>query len=247
MYSFWNPGSQTWSAPAVAAAGLVGAMAHASAARPGAAFAIVARDADPQTPDGGTLDLYTWNGAAWSTATTFASGGVDNRTPEGVYDASGGGHVVWVRNDELVEATLADPTPRLIRGASGSMAFFDIQLVTNPQGNLTLLWQEVADNEPANIFAAIYDTAAHQWSEDRRLTEDPVCRHENLRASYGADGRLRAAFVATEIERHTLPATLEGQPVTGDPPAVGRLLAHVARRADVDAVPDDDQRPPGQG
>ena len=209
-YSVWNGSS--WSAPAAIATGLTGVADHAAARRGSNAFVIVPRDPNPGVTDDGVLDLYTWNGSIWSGPSSFAGGGIENRLPSVVYDVSGGGHVVWVRGDDLVHATLASPTPALVRPGSPALSFYDVQLTVNPSGNLTLLRQDSVDNGPANIFATLYDSAAGSWSVDRRLTEDSSLAHQ-LHGSFGSDGKLRAAYLATNILRVTQNFVIAGQTV----------------------------------
>ena len=110
-------------------------------------------------------------------SSSFAAGDVENRVPTLVFDAAGVGHVAWLRDGDLVHATLPDPTPRTVREGSDSMAFHGARFFDNAAGNLTLVWQEVVDNGPANVFARIYDPASASWSMDRRLTEEPEVLH----------------------------------------------------------------------
>jgi uncharacterized repeat protein (TIGR01451 family) len=203
-YAFWN--GSGWSAPAVVSENLAGVSGHAAALRGSNAFVVLPRD--PDAADDGVLDLYTWDGAAWNGPASFAAGGVENRLPSVVYDAAGEGHVVWLRGDDLVHATLGDHTPHVIRAGSESMAFYSTQLLVNPQGNLTLTWQESADNGPANVFATLYDTASQTWSADRRLTESPQEAHD-VSGFYGADGQLHLAYLSTVIERVPKDVTLD--------------------------------------
>jgi PKD repeat protein len=213
-FSIWNAATQAWSAPATAAFGLVGVASHTGAVRGTQAFLLVSRDPNLAMADDGVLDLLTWDGTAWSAPSLFAGGGVENRIPTAIYDANGEGHVVWFRDGDLVQATLTDPTPRTLRSGSGSMAFFGLRFLTNPQGNLTLLWQEVADNQPANLFARVFDPASGSWSDDRRLTAEEEVKHHSVSGFYGADGVLRAVYLATQIGRTTREVELEGQNVT---------------------------------
>ena len=205
-YAFWN--GSGWSTPAVVAGNLIGVSGHAAALHGSGAFIVLPRDPDADAADDGVLDLYTWDGTAWSGPASFAAGGVENRLPSAVYDAAGEGHVVWLRGDDLVHATLGDHTPHVVRAGSESMAFYSTQLLVNPQGNLTLTWQESADNGPANIFATVYDTASQTWSADRRLTESPQ-EAQDVSGFYGADGQLHLAYLSTAIERVPKDVTLD--------------------------------------
>jgi PKD repeat protein len=197
-YSFWN--GSAWSSAANVATNLAGVSSHAAAVRGAGAFIILPRDPDANVLDDGVLELYLWNGTAWSQAQAFAAGGVENSLPSAVYDASGAGHIVWLRGQDLVHATLDNTSPQMIRSGSTSLAFYNAKLLTNAQGNLTLIWQEMVDNGPANIFAMIYDPASQTWSADRRLTEDPALSRQ-VSGFYGSDGQIHLAYLATEINR----------------------------------------------
>lgn len=205
-YSCWK--GTNWSTPGAVASGLIGVNDHVVALRGSNAFIILPRDPAPGVEGDAVLDLYTWSGSSWSTASIFAAGGVENRLPSVTYDATGIGHAIWLRGNDLVHATLNSPLPQVIRAGSASMAFYSAQLFTNPQGNLTLVWQEVADNGPANIFAMLYDPATQTWSADRRLSEDTWEAHD-IAGFYGNDGRLHLTYLATNILRTTKTVTLD--------------------------------------
>lgn len=208
-YSFWN--GEAWSAPAPLANGLVGVGGQAAAIYGNRAFVIVARDPDPATDGDDMLDLYTWDGSQWSEASTFAAGGGANRLPAAVYDVAGESHIVWSRGDDLVHATLSDHTPVLVRAGSSSLSFSDAKLLVNPQGNLTLLWQQAVDNGPANIFAMLYDPLTRTWSADRRLNVDAAMNYD-VDGYYGRDNQLHATYLSTEINRTSETISVDGEP-----------------------------------
>jgi hypothetical protein len=80
------------------------------------------------------------------------------------------------------------------------MGFYSLQMLNNPQDNITLLWQEVIDNSPASIVAMLYDPASQTWSADRRLTDNSLEAHD-ISGAYGADGQLHLAYLSTAITR----------------------------------------------
>ncbi len=207
-YSFWNGSS--WNAVGVVTGNLVNISAQAAAVRGNNAFIILPRDPDLNVSSDRTLDVYTWNGSIWSQAAPFAGGNLDNILPSAVYDSTGQGQIVWLRGADLVQATLSNTTPRLVRQGSESMAFYNARLLSNSQGNLTLVWQEMVDNGPANIFATLYDTNSQTWSADLRLNENEWSA-KDVSGYYGSDGRLRIAFLATQVLRRTESVIIEGQ------------------------------------
>ena len=207
-YSFWNGSS--WNAVGVVAGNLVNISAQAAAVRGNNAFIILPRDPDLNVTSDRTLDVYTWNGSIWSQVAPFAGGNFDNILPSAVYDSTGQGQIVWLRGADLVQATLSNPTPRPVRQGSDSMAFYNARLLSNPQGNLTLVWQEVVDNGPANIFATLYDTNLQTWSADLRLNENDWSA-KDVSGYYGSDGRLRMTYLATQVLRRAENIVIEGQ------------------------------------
>jgi PKD repeat protein len=110
------------------------------------------------------------------------------------------------------------------------MAFYNVRLINNANGNLTLIWTEVVDNGPANIFAMVYDPATQSWSSDRRLTENQALAHD-VSGYYSGDGKLNLAYLATEVTRTTDTVVIDGQSrVIPNIPNEGRtdlqLLSH---------------------
>ncbi|MHB8797918.1 MAG: PKD domain-containing protein [Thermoanaerobaculia bacterium] len=208
--ALWN--GSAFDAPIVVASGLAGVSGQSSA-RFGAAGAIVlSRDPDPGVLDDDVVVLYPWNGTAWGSVETFASGSGGNRRPLAAYTPDGILHVVWLRGGDLVEGA-PGATPSLLRADSESVGFYGSLLVAGPSGTLTLVYQEVADNGPANLFARIYDPASGTWSEDRRLTQDQAMAHD-LHGFHASDGRVHLAYLATEIGRTTKDVVIDGEPVT---------------------------------
>ena len=204
-FSTWS--GTAWSAPAAIASGLAGVHQHAAARRGSAAFAIVSRDPDPVTPDDGVLDLYTWNGTSWSTRSTFAAGGVENRLPSALYDGTGKGHVVWVSGTDLVHATLAAPSPQVVRAGSDSLDFYETRLLVDTGGTLVLLRTASGDDGPANVVATVYDAVSDTWSLDVSIAPSASQAHD-VSAYFGADGQIHAAYLATQIVRTTRTVTI---------------------------------------
>lgn len=203
-YSFW--GAEGFDTPLRLPDELWGVSSHASAISGDHAVVLIPRDPNVYTIGDEVIDLYEWDGATWSGPTPFATDAAGSRAPTVVFDNTGEGHVVWLQGDDLVKATLSDPTPSVLRAGSASLAFLGAQLVNNPGGNITLTWQETVDNQPADIFAMIYDPITGTWSEDRRLTDKADLSHPDhlvhqASATYDSDSLLHAAYVITEITR----------------------------------------------
>ncbi len=211
--AFWDSSAEAWESPIEVVSNVTGLIRYDAAVNGSSAFVVFERDPDGALSGDRTLELFTFDGSSWSFEGAFAPGGVDDILPTVTYDSTGEGHVVWIRGGNLVHATLSDPTPVTIRPASTSVAFQSMELLTNSAGNITLLWEEVVDNGPANLFAMIFDPVSSTFSEDRRLTEDSWLAKKG-RATYGADGLLRIPYTATEIVRRDVDVDLNGETVT---------------------------------
>ena len=214
MFSIWDDVAQSWSSPATVAAGLVGVSSHVSANKGSEAVIVLSRDVNPAAQDDGQIESYIWNGTNWSGPTVFAVGGGENRHPVVIYDATGEAQVAWIRGGSLVRGSISSPTPQTVRSFSDSMAFAGMKYYSNVAGNLTLVWQEVVDNEPADMFAAVYDPSSGLWSADRRLTVESDVQHQDFEGYYGADGILRGVYLAQDILRSNQIVQIQGTDYT---------------------------------
>jgi PKD repeat protein len=221
MYSLWN--GTGFGTPGQVAGGLYGVSSHAAAISGGQAAILTTRDPDPTVSGDEIIELYEWDSSQWSEAKTFAASQESNRAPSVVFDDEGRGHVVWVRNhlvDGEVQADLfkaafdlpleEPPAVYPIRSGSASLAFQGARLLNSPGGNLTLLWQEVVDNQPADIFAMIFDSSSETWSKDRRLLARPELVHQ-ASAVYDQENVLHAVYLTTVIEREDQEVEIDGR------------------------------------
>ncbi|HVT15895.1 MAG TPA: PKD domain-containing protein [Thermoanaerobaculia bacterium] len=236
-FSLWS--NSGWTPAAPLATGLIGVGDHAPAFRGDRGVIIVPREPAPSSP--GVLDLYTWNGAAWSGPVMLEADGVENRHPSVAYDAQGEAHIVWLRGRDLAHATVRRSAPEVIRPGSTSLAFYGAKLLTGSQGFLTLIWQEVVDNGPASLFATSYDPQSATWSADLRLSDDPIEAHAFC-GYFGSDGLLHGAYLATQIDRTTATVGLSQSSVTiGNIPVEGQTDLRLFDRALVSDLATSDQ------
>lgn len=229
-YRIWNPATASFGAPGVVAAGLIGVDSHVAAFRGSSGVVLLSRgDPDDFVEDDEVIEAWHWNGSAWTGPSTFASGGFGHIRPQVQYDSMGTAHVVWLRGfektemedegpvtfvaHELVQATLGDPAPTLLREGTDSLAYFDARLLSNANGNLTLLSHAMSPEGPAALYALIYDDEAGVWSEPRQLTLDQDRLARNVSAAYGLDGVLRGAYLSTVTSRINEIEILDGEPV----------------------------------
>ncbi len=209
-YSIWDGSS--WSNPVTVADGLVGVGSHSLAVSAAAAVILVPVDPDPDLDGDERIDLYSWQGSNWSAGTTFAGGdGAANRLPAVAYDASGIAHVVWVRNGDLVQATIQNPVPSLVREQSAGLGFFDARLLPSPEGHLALVFQRETEEGPGDVFALVYDALTDSWSADRRLTQQTTASAYDLSGYFDSTGKVHLAYLDDYLERTTETVVIEGQ------------------------------------
>ena len=198
-----------WNTPGVVADALVGVSNHVAALRNGEGFVVIPRDPNPDAADDGVLEVLRLYEGAWGAVELFAAGDVENRLPTVSYDSAGQRHVVWLRGQDLVAATLEDPSPRRIRAGSTGLGFYDAKLVANADGNLALIYQQPSDTGAASFFASIYFPKTGGWGEGRELFQDPrLSRHPA--AYFDANGDLRISYVASDVVRGTRTVVIDG-------------------------------------
>jgi hypothetical protein len=237
-----------WTPPAVLDTSLVGVSHHVAAVRGEDAFIVIGRVPDLNTSSTSVLDVYRRLHGLWSGAQSFAADGTDSRLPTASYDSGGVAHVVWQHGNDLVGATLDDPSPKLIRTGSSSLGFYDARLLADKSGNLVLEFGKPNSDGIANLFATVYYSAAHSWSADQQLIEDTSVI-SNVSGYFSGDGALHAAYLATQISYVPQTVTVggtsqviqvpqEGQTdlktvnTTLPPPLTARLL-NISTRMDV--------------
>jgi len=209
-YSTWN--GSAWSGPATLAEGLVGVGSHAMAASSSEVVVLVPYDLDPDQAGDEGIDLYRWQGSGWSGPTTFAGAdGTDNRLPSVAFDASGVAHVVWVRNGDLVHATVSDPRPQVIRENSGGLGFCDARLLASPDGHLSLVFQRETEEGPGDVFALVYDAWTASWSSDRRLTEQTDASAYDISGYFDPAGRVHLAYLNNYPDFVTETVVIDGE------------------------------------
>jgi hypothetical protein len=194
-----------WTVPTALADALVGVGRHAAAVHGLEAFVVV-----PHTTDSnGALDVYRRTGGDWGAAKNFAASDVDNRLPSAAYSSDGLGHIVWVRDHDLVSATLDDGTPRRVRAGSTGVGFYDTRLVANADGNLALIYQQLSLEGPGSLFGCVYFSASNLWGEGQQLVNESR-QTRDASAFFDGGGQLRIAYVSTEILRTTQTVDING-------------------------------------
>ena len=218
FFSTWT--GSAWTAPAPVASNLAGVGGFTAARRGPEAFVVAPRDPDLAVAEDEVLEVYRWISGVWSAAQPFAAAGMGHRSPSVAYDASGTGHVLWIQGPDLVQATIALPTPQVVKAGSSSAGLM-AGLLTSSGDSLALVWQEASHNGPSNFYARLFDPASSTWSEDLRLNEDPMAATPPG-GYFGSDGTLHLVLVGSDVTRTNatvdfggVPTDIPNQPVFG--------------------------------
>lgn len=207
-FSLWDPEAGRWSSPSTVAAGLVGTVGHASAIRGDEALVVVEREVPD---DSGDLALFRWDGQGWREEPALFTGTSDDRSPRLVYDASGEAQALWIRDGELVHSALEPLEPVTIRSGGGSLGLLDSLLAPSLDGSLVLVWPEVGELGSADVTTLVFDPEQGRWSEPRSL-DATAAQVREIDGIVDRDGRLRVAFVSTEIGRRDETVEIDGSP-----------------------------------
>ncbi len=207
-YSTWNGSS--WSVPADIIGGLVGVDSHALAVSPSGIFVLVPVDPDLDVEGDERIDFCLFLGSGWSHRTFTGGDGTENRHPSVAFDSSGLAHIVWIRNGDLVHATLQNPTPSIVREGGGA-GFFDSKLLASPEGHLMLAFQRETEEGPGDVFALVYDALTNSWSVDRRLTEQTNANAYDLTGYFDPAGKVHLAYLNNYANWVTKTVPMDGQ------------------------------------
>ena len=221
-YALWN--GSAWSAPTVAADGLVDVLGwNAAYAGDGAVIAFSCdMDGDPATAEDTELFWARWNGSSWSVPARLTNDDVADVSPAIVYGPDGKARLVWLKGGQvsLLEGdwTTATPATSVIDDSTGLAGF---SLAQDAAGRLALVWQD-ASGQGGDIFYSIYDSSARRWSGRLQLTSDePV--ESDVSPIFDAGGSLRLAYtksLLTYVDRSAQITTGETITIT-DVPALG--------------------------
>ncbi|MBP7638388.1 MAG: hypothetical protein KBA18_10970, partial [Kiritimatiellae bacterium] len=175
---------------------------------------VFSMDGDGDLATQGDQELYgcAFNGSQWGPCVRLTSDGVQDTRPYVRYRPDGSLLVVWYRDGKIVSAKGLALADQAVAGEVGiGSAAQDFKLMTGPDGQLAVVWQDagiegVAASDPHILN---YDPAQGVWSRGVRLLEDPSLER-GFSGAFGADGRLRLAYTKVAVEEDT-----NGVPVFG--------------------------------
>lgn len=191
-----------WSAEQVVGTALRGASELALAAHETEAVLIVAHRRGAESNR--DLSFYTFRNG-WSAVESLTEGGGDHHSPLVAWNG-GAAHVSWMRDGALVTRALSGGTIEVARAADG-VAVTNAIAAVRADGVPIIVWSSGTD-----IRAILRDPNGNQWTPDFVLS-DRSRSHSSLSAQFTGGGALRISSLGTIIERHDVPAVVDGKPV----------------------------------
>lgn len=175
LFSQFNRLANTWTPLASIAGNLVGLLDFHLATNGANAALVYSLDGDG---DLGTLEdreLYftRWQNTVWTAPQRLTNNNLDDSAPLLALDSAGKPSLVWRQDDGLKFLTgdwsgspVDVPLPEALDGTN-------LQLVRDTDGNLALVWQQVAAAD-TRIGYAIYDAAHAAWGAARTVAPPTV-------------------------------------------------------------------------
>ncbi len=175
---------------------------------------VFSMDGDGDLATQGDQELYgcAFNGSQWGPYVRLTSDGVQDTRPYVRYRPDGSLLVVWYRDGKIVSAKGLALADQAVAGEVGiGSAAQDFKLMTGPDGQLGVVWQDAGAKGVAAPDPHIlnYDPNQGVWSKGVRLLED-ASLERGFSGAFGADGRLCLAYTKVAVEQDT-----NGVPVFG--------------------------------
>ncbi len=175
---------------------------------------VFSMDGDGDLATQGDQELYgcAFNGSQWGPYVRLTSDGVQDTRPYVRYRPDGSLLVVWYRDGKIVSAKGLALADQAVAGEVGiGSAAQDFKLMTGPDGQLGVVWQDAGAKGVAAPDPHIlnYDPDRGLWSHGVRLLEDPALER-GFSATFGESGNLILAYSKVAVEEDT-----NGVPVFG--------------------------------
>jgi hypothetical protein len=182
----------------------------------GALVAVVDPDDDQSTITNQELWGATFDGVQWSVFAPLTTNVVQDTKPQAAFDSAGRFLMAWYQDTNLVMHTGAMNVlnPTAIGAVGGASAAKDFRLITDPAGQVTMLWEDVVEGgagpEPL-VFN--YDAALNNWSQPVRLLANSNILERSFSGAYADSGSLLLAYNQVRIQTDT-----DGVPVFTNSP-----------------------------
>ena len=182
----------------------------------GVFLATIDQDGDQSTINDQELYGATFDGTQWSLFSPLTANSLQDTRPQATYDSAGHLLVVWYQGTNLVSHTgnlsLSNATVAGLVGESSSAK--DYRLITGPSGQITLLWESVAeDGSGPDPFMLNYDYDLAIWSQPMRLLSNTNLLERSFSGAYADNGTLLLAYNQAHIQTDTNGLPLLNSPV----------------------------------
>jgi hypothetical protein len=169
---------------------------------------LAALDLDDDQSSITNQELYgaTFNGTNWSAFTRLTTNNVQDTKPQAAFDSAGHLLVVWYQDTNLVMHTgdLNLSSPTVIGAVGGASSAKDFRLITGPAGQVTMLWEDVAeDGTGPDPFVFNYDYALNSWSKPVRLLQNTNLLERSFAGAYSDAGSLLLAYNQVNVQTDT--------------------------------------------
>jgi hypothetical protein len=205
---FWD--GAAWQDPGDVAANVGMLLWHTVAFDGANGVMLAALDADDDQSTLANQELYgaTFNGTSWSEFVRLTTNSVQDTKPQAAFDSAGHLLLVWYQDTNLVMRTgsldLSNPT--VIGAVGGAASAKDFRLITGPDGQVTLLWEDVAeDGTGPDPFVFNYDYALNGWSQPLRLMQNTNRLERSFAGAYSDTGSLLLAYNQVNVRAGTDP------------------------------------------
>jgi len=188
-------------------------------------------DDDSATVTNQEIFAATFDGGTWSTLTRRTDNAVQDTNPRVAYDGHGKLIVTWFRNGQLMTDDDLDFADAV---AAGDMVdtseATDYRLVAGPEGQVSVLWEQLDGNQESNPHMLSFDPLLRTWSAPVALLNDTNRLEGAFSGCFSPSGTLCLAYTSAEI-------TMD----TNDVPRLGQVDLHVLEQPlNVDLAVGDD-------
>jgi hypothetical protein len=207
----WNGSSWQDPGPITANAGMLLWSTVAFNGSDGVFLAVIDGDDDQFTLTDEQLYGATFSNSTWSALTQLTSNDMQNAKPQAVYDSTGRLLVAWYQGSNIVIriGDLNLSTATVVATLSGSSSSKDFRLVIGPNGQVSMVWEDLAaDGTGPDPFLLNYDSTLQAWSQPLRLLNTTSELHRSFSGAYSTNGTLLLAYnrVAVSVDSNNVPS-----------------------------------------
>ena len=161
-------------------------------------------DGDDNETTQGDQELYgaTFADGSWSAFTRLTQNAVQDTKPQARYDSTGRLLVAWYQGSNIVmrAGDLNLQAASVVAKLDGNLSSQDFTLITGPQGQISMVWEDVAaDGSGPGPNLVNYDPTLQAWSLPLRLFTMPNELDRAFSGAYATNGALQLAYNAVDV------------------------------------------------